>query len=74
MPETVTFDMRETALAGNFSLLERFVSRLDTIFPPERDETGSIIWSGVPAEEIVDGFLDEYIAGPSPTDPACVHR
>jgi len=73
MPETVTFDMREAALAGNFLLLERFVSRLDATFPPECDETGSVIWSGVPAEEIADGFLDEYIAGQAPrTRPAFI--
>jgi len=73
MPETVTFDMREAALAGNFRLLERFVSRLDATFPPDCDETGSIIWSGVPADEIVDGFLDEYIAGQAPrTRPAFI--
>jgi Z1 domain len=73
MPETVTFDMREAALTGNFRLLERFVSRLDATFPPERDETASVIWSGVPAEEILDGFLDEYIAGQAPrTRPAFI--
>ena len=74
MPETVTFDMREAALTGNFRLLERFVNRLDATFPSERDETtGSVIWSGVPAEEIADGFLDEYIAGQAPrTRPAFI--
>lgn len=74
MPETVTFDMRETTLAGNFSLLERFTSRLDATFSHERDDaTGSCIWRGVSAEEITDGFLDEYMAGQAPrTRPAFI--
>ena len=75
MPETVTFDMREAALDGQLSPTRtlRQPGSMPT-FPPECDETGSIVWSGIPAEEIVDGFLDDYIAGQGPTDPACVHR
>lgn len=74
MPETVTFDMRETTLAANFRLLKRFVSRLDSAFSSQRDDaTGSIVWSGVTADEITDGFLDEYVAGQAPrTRPAFI--
>ena len=62
--ETVTFDMRNAVLASNFSLLRRFTDRLDTAFQSQRDKTSdSIIWSGISAEEIVEGFLDEYRAG-----------
>jgi hypothetical protein len=74
MPETVTFDLREVTLAENFRVLERFAERLDSAFPHERDETtGSVIWSKVPAEEIVEGFLDEYKAHSAPrTRPAFI--
>jgi Z1 domain len=74
MPETVTFDMREATLTGNFRLLERFTTKLDAARAHERDETtGSIIWSRVPAEEIADGFLDDYLAGQAPrTKPAFI--
>jgi hypothetical protein len=66
-PETVTFDMRDATVTGNFRLLERFAARLDAAFPWQVDETtGSAIWSGVPADEIVDRFLDDYLAGRAP--------
>jgi hypothetical protein len=65
--ETVTFDMRNAVLAGNFDLLQRFVDRLDDAFQSQRDDaTGSIVWSGVSAEDVVEGFLDEYRAGKAP--------
>ena len=67
MPETVTFDMRETTLAANFQLLERFAARLDGVVPVKTDDaTGSLVWAGVPADEITDGFLDDYLAGKAP--------
>jgi hypothetical protein len=74
MPETVTFDMREATLAGNFRVLERFVNRIDATFPSDPDETtGSVIWTGIPDEEITEGFLDDYIAGQAPrTRPAFI--
>lgn len=66
-PETVTFDMRDAAIAGNFRLLERFTARLDAGFPCRPEETtGSVVWSGVPADEVTEGFLDDYLAGRAP--------
>jgi len=74
IPETVTFDLRETTLTTNFRVLEQFTTKLDVAFTWHRDETtGSIIWSGVPAEDIVEGFLDDYQAGNAPrTRPAFI--
>ena len=41
----------------------------------QRDKASdSVIWSGVPAEEIVDGFLDEYTGGQGATESGRVHR
>lgn len=67
MPETVTFDMRASTVTSNFRLLESFAARLDAAFPREPNKgSGSLVWSGVPADEIVDGFLDDYLAGKAP--------
>jgi hypothetical protein len=66
LPETVAFDMREAALTENLRVLERFVGRLDTAHQHDR-EGGSVVWKEVPAEEIVEGFLAEYI-------PSKAHR
>jgi hypothetical protein len=68
-PETVTFDMRATTVEANFRLLKRFAARLDAGFPSssEPDEVaGSVVWRGIPAEEIVDGFLEGYLAAKAP--------
>ena len=60
LPETVAFDLRDSAVSRNFEVLERFVTRLDTSYP--HTEAGSVVWTGVPGEEIADGFLDEYVS------------
>lgn len=57
-PETVMFDLRNQMPEKNFANLESFVERLDRLAPASPDE-GSLVWSGVPAEEVV-GFLDGY--------------
>jgi hypothetical protein len=57
-PETVMFDLRNQAPEKNFANLESFVRRLDDLDPASCD-AGSLVWSGIPAEEIV-GFLDGY--------------
>jgi hypothetical protein len=74
IPETVNFDIRDTALKGNFTTLERFVGRLDDAFYSGPDpDTGSIVWTGVTPDEIVDSFLHGYTAGPAPrTRPAFI--
>ncbi|HUY48535.1 MAG TPA: Z1 domain-containing protein [Streptosporangiaceae bacterium] len=66
LPETVAFDMREATLAENVRVLERFAGRLDAACQHDR-EGGSVVWSGVPAEEITEGFLADYI-------PSKAHR
>jgi hypothetical protein len=67
MPETVNFDMSDAAIDGNLAMLERFVGRLDANFRREsNDETGSIVWTQVTPDEIVDFFLRDYVAGPAP--------
>jgi Z1 domain len=67
MPETVTFDMRQTTVEANFRLLERFAARLDATYAHTPVAvTASVVWTGVPADEIVDGFLDDYLAGKAP--------
>jgi len=66
LPETVAFDMREATLTENARVLERFVGRLDAGYQEERDG-GSVVWKGVPAEEIAEGFLADYI-------PSKAHR
>jgi hypothetical protein len=67
MPETVTFDMRPSTLSANFELLKRFAARLDAVAQGKTDDTtGSLIWSGIPADEITEGFLDDYLAGKAP--------
>jgi hypothetical protein len=67
IPETVNFDMRDSVLTGNLTMLERFTGRLDDGFRCSLDpETGSVVWTGVTADEIIDGFLHDYAAGPAP--------
>jgi hypothetical protein len=66
LPETVAFDMREATLTENLRVMERFISRLDASYQNERDGS-SIVWKGVSAEEIVEGFLADYI-------PSKAHR
>jgi Z1 domain-containing protein len=67
IPETVNFDMRDAALDGNLAALAGFVGRLDHAFRCDPDtETGSIVWTGVTPDEIVDGFLRDYTAAPAP--------
>jgi Z1 domain len=67
-PETVVFDMRAAALARNMENLERFIARLDDSYHRQRDggDDGSVIWTGVSAEEIIEGFLNEYAPGKAP--------
>jgi hypothetical protein len=74
IPETVNFDIRDAALNGNLATLEKFLGRLDDAFHCDPDpETGSIVWTGVTPDEIVDGFLRDYTAGPAPrTRPAFI--
>jgi hypothetical protein len=68
IPETVIFDLHDGALTRNLQVLERFISRLDdgSASPPREagSELESRDWTGVPAEEIVDGFLAEYVSDP----------
>jgi hypothetical protein len=66
LPETVAFDMREASLAQNLQLLERFIDRLDAAFEHKSDR-GSIVWQGIPADDIIEGFLSDYI-------PSKAHR
>ena len=67
IPETVNFDMRNAVLNGNLAILQRFVGRLDGAFRCDLDpETRSVVWTGVTPDEIVDGFLRDYTAGPAP--------
>jgi hypothetical protein len=68
LPETVTFDMREAALAQNLQVLERFIGRLDESHQrqPSEPDGGSVWWTGVSAEEITDGFLADYVPGKAP--------
>jgi len=61
LPETVIFDLGESVVRRNFEVLESFISRLDAAHPSSPD-AGSIVWRDVGAEEIVDGFLAEYVA------------
>src|SRR5262249_1638936 len=60
LPETVAFDIREAALTENLRVLEGFVGRLDAAYRHDR-EGGSVVWKGVPPEDIVEGFLTDYI-------------
>ena len=60
IPETVIFDLRDSALRRNFQVLERFIDKLDGASPSSSD-AGSRVWAGVPAEEIVEGFLADYV-------------
>lgn len=57
-PETVMFDLRNKAPEKNFANLDSFIRRLDGIGVASA-HASSLVWSGVPAEEIVS-FLDGY--------------
>jgi len=61
IPETVIFDLADSAVRGNYELLEKFIGRLDAAHPSSVD-SGSRVWTNVPAEDIVDGFLAGYAA------------
>ena len=75
IPETVIFDLADTAVRGNYELLEKFISRLDAARPSVRRTPAAVVWTDVPAEDIVDGFLDELRGRQQgPPGPARVHR
>ena len=61
IPETVIFDLTDTAVRCNYEVLEKFIGRLDAAHPSTPD-SGSRVWKDVSAEEIIDGFLVEYAA------------
>jgi hypothetical protein len=61
IPETILFDLADSTVQRNFETLEKFTGRLDAIRPSVSD-SGSRVWTGIPAAEIVDGFLAEYQA------------
>jgi hypothetical protein len=61
IPETVIFDLADGAVRRNHEVLEKFIGRLDAVGPSVPD-SGSRVWQDVPAEEIVEGFLGEYVA------------
>jgi hypothetical protein len=65
-PETVTFDMRKSTITANVRLLESFVAKLDSAYACNNEGTGSLVWSGVSPDDVVDGFLDDYLAGKAP--------
>jgi hypothetical protein len=67
IPETVAFDLsgeesdgRPSAVTANHTNLVRFVDLLDETTTPATD-SGSVVWSDVPPEVILDGFLDGYV-------------
>ena len=64
IPETVIFDLADGSVQRNYEALEKFIGRLDSTRPSLAD-AGSRVWRGVPAEDIVDGFLTEYVADPN---------
>jgi hypothetical protein len=61
IPETVIFDLADSAVRRNYEVLEKFIGRLDAAHPSVPD-SGSRVWRNVLAEDIVDGFLAEYVA------------
>jgi hypothetical protein len=61
IPETVIFDLADTAVLRNFENLEKFIGRLDAAHPSVSD-SGSRVWKNVPPEDIIDGFLADYVA------------
>jgi hypothetical protein len=58
--ETVAFNLQIPALTKNLQVLKNLVTRLDSGYPWTGD--GSVVWTGVPGEEIADAFLDEYVS------------
>lgn len=62
LPETVAFDMREASLIQNSKVLEQFITRLDAVATSDsRGDGESVVWRGIAADEITDGFLAGYI-------------
>lgn len=62
LPETVAFDMREASLKQNSNVLEQFIARLDTVATADRSgERESVVWRGISANEIADGFFAGYV-------------
>ncbi|MET8310924.1 Z1 domain-containing protein [Micromonospora sp. NPDC005173] len=61
LPETTIFSLRPEALRRNLNNLERFVTLLDGGSKPNTDGK-SLVWRDVTPAEIVDGFLDGYVA------------
>jgi hypothetical protein len=62
LPETTTFSLREEALTRNLRNLEGFVTSLDATYPSGPPNSGSgVLWRGVPASEVIEGFLDGYV-------------
>jgi Z1 domain len=61
IPETVIFDLADSAVLRNFEILEKFIGRMDAAHPSVSD-SGSRVWKNVPPEDIIDGFLADYVA------------
>lgn len=59
IPETVIFDLSDAAVHRNYETLVKFIGRLDAARASVPD-SGSRVWTDVPAGEIVDSFLGEY--------------
>ena len=75
IPETVIFDLRDARRPRELRRYWRGSSAGST--PPTLGarDSGSRVWTGVPAEEIVDGFLAEYVGRrQGPPGQARVHH
>ncbi|MFI5485647.1 Z1 domain-containing protein [Micromonospora echinaurantiaca] len=61
LPETTIFSLRPEVLRHNFDNLDRFIALLGTGYT--RETAGkSLVWREVAPADIIDGFLDGYVA------------
>ncbi|PLW73002.1 endonuclease [Streptomyces sp. SCUT-3] len=69
LAETTTFPLLGGVPEKNFRTLQSFAEKLLQYSEPQPDPaSGSLVWSGIPAETVAAGFFDAYKADPN------VHR
>jgi hypothetical protein len=62
IPETTVMHIGDNELHTNVTNLRKFLDRLDTVGTV--DESNPFVWSDIPAQEIIEGFLDGYVSHP----------
>ncbi|MEV0269779.1 Z1 domain-containing protein [Hamadaea sp. NPDC050747] len=60
LPETTTFSLKADVVTANFKNLSAFITRLDELGCFAGRSGSGVLWSNVPASEVIDGFLEGY--------------